>query len=667
MPLIPLLPFTVAFVVGVLLQGCGVGALFMTVPLAGAIVLFLRKNAYGVILVLATALGYLVGCAHSPAPFPSGLSGRELSYSGIVHETKDYDSGRSLVLKIDSCRDLRCEAFFVKAFVPSSIPVISETDRVRFSSALSPFVRKADLPDEIDYDGPLRRMGVVASCLIKPDSIRVISSEPGLLNSIRRMRERITLVIASSSLSPQSKEFLNATLTGDRSMLSADMRELFSNTGLSHILALSGLHVGILSWLISLMLFPLWACGMKRTRVAVIIFLLWMFAVLTGLSPSVVRSVVMATVFLVALLSERVRSPLNSLCFAAIIILTFSPAAIFTVGFQLSFLAVASILIFAEKINPVGYRHKMVRNLLAYPAATLAAMLATGVVSAFYFNIFPLYFIPANFVASLLLPPVLVCGAVYVMVASAGFCPVYLGRFIDMLVDALVVTADTISRFPGAVVTNVHVPPLSVAVWMIALVALASFLYRKRIAYAVAAILLAAFAVLYPFIVPLPNRGCEAYIVKSDRHTSMLIRECDRFHIMSTAPSHELAWIIDGYNDKYRKYMLKRGVDSISTLSDPYVSPYIKRRDNRIVIGDRSFAFIYADTDVRAPLVSRTDYAVVCAGFRGDIIELAGRMKADTIILSSDLNKRRHDRYERELRAARIPVISLRDRSFSIH
>ena len=116
-------------------------------------------------------------------------------------------------------------------------------------------------------------------------------SEPGLINDIRRFRSDLILAIVRLPVSDPVREFLCATIAGDRSMLTADLRELFSSTGLSHILALSGLHTGILAWIISVALLPLYIAGLRWLRIMILLIALWGFAVMTGLPPSVVGTI----------------------------------------------------------------------------------------------------------------------------------------------------------------------------------------------------------------------------------------------------------------------------------------------------------------------------------------------------------------------------------------
>ena len=258
------------------------------------------------ILLIAMTLGCLDSELHAPPQLPTEFSQHSYCFSGVTTEVRRFEPTQTLIVKIDSCNGHAIRPFRVKVSVPSSVPTVDERWRIHFPAKLDNIEYDPDLPDEIDYNSSLRRSGVIGQALISPDSLRIIQPEPGLLNTIRRQHEKITLLIAASALTDKTQGFLNAALTGDRSMLTAETREIFSITGLSHILALSGLHVGIIALIISLVLLPLRLTGLNNLRTILTIILLWMFAIMTGLSPSVVRAVIMASVLLISAMLQRV-------------------------------------------------------------------------------------------------------------------------------------------------------------------------------------------------------------------------------------------------------------------------------------------------------------------------------------------------------------------------
>lgn len=669
----PLLPFTIVFMLGILMQGCGVGAFLMLFPLAGAVACLMLKKPYGVLMCCGLLAGFALSLARSPGPLSDSFVGESVMCSGVAVEVRAYEPAQVIVARVDSCRGEEAGPFMVKLTVPSSIPEVGECDRIVFSTILSPLVADPDLPDEIDYDAPLRRMGVRGQGFVRPDSLRVLYPEPGLLNDIRRLRHDVTLAIVGLPLSDSAKEFLNAVLTGDRSMLTADMRELFSTTGLSHLLALSGLHVAIIAWIVSMILFPLYAGGAGHLRTVLLVLALWMFAVMTGLSPLVVRSVVMATIFLVACVLQRTHAPFNSLCAAALVILFFTPHALYAVSFQLSFLAVASILLFAEKLNPFPQRRRFLHGLAAYPAVTLAAMLGTAFASAFYFNVFPLLFIPANFVGALLMPPILVCGVVMLAAGFMGLTLPPLAWLTDRMVDALTSTAGLLGSMPAAAVSDVYISPVSLVAWFLSLIPLALWFYRRRYVYAVAATLCLCFTAATVVMAGDRERGAaETYIPRSKSSTSLIVTDGPVMRVFTTMPEHRHAEIADECMRKYRRYMLRRGMDSIvvRTTGRRYAES-IDVAGRRFVLMADGFDFRSADLEGNRALTgsgceSRGGYLIVCNGFRGDICQAVSALSPDTVLLSSDLNPRLHDRYMRELTEGRVAVRSIKNSPFSL-
>ena len=145
---------------------------------------------------------------------------------------------------------------------------------------------------------------------------------------------------------------LSALTVGEKTDLSDSIRESYSVSGASHVLALSGLHIGRVYALLFLRLKPLarkWQAG-RYFRSVLLLVLLWSFAFFTGLSPSVVRSVSMFSVLAIAELFGRQSLTLNTLAATAWVMLLVNPAWLFDVGFQLSFLAVLSILMIQKPV-----------------------------------------------------------------------------------------------------------------------------------------------------------------------------------------------------------------------------------------------------------------------------------------------------------------------------
>ena len=162
------------------------------------------------------------------------------------------------------------------------------------------------------------------------------------------------------------------------------------------------------------------------------------------------------------------------------------------------------------------------------------------------------------------------------------------------------------------------------------------------------------------FIISTPDYcDSEVFITRSHTETTMLIKEGNNLYSYTTARAGAENEIIARDEARYRNYMVRRGIRSITPLADRTYGEHTARGGNMILAGGKSYVFIHNNSHVHEYGI-RPDYAVVCRGFRGDITDVATSVAPDSILISSDLNLRRHDRYVRELTADSIPHRSLR-------
>lgn len=225
-------------------------------------------------------------------------------------------------------------------------------DRIQFTGRLKP-VHSFSNPGGFDYRRYLMFQGI--HCRLWSAPQRVVVIEPGVRKSfwqlVDRFREKVGQRLDQISSDP-SRHILKALVIGDRSGIDSDMRRVFSRCGVAHLLAISGLHVAIVA---TVVFFPLcWLMGycpvfLRRGIVLKMAALFTIpvvvgYGIMTGLSPSTQRAVLMVSVFLLALLIDRWQEPFNTIAAAALVILVIDPTSLFAVAFQLSFTAVIFIV-----------------------------------------------------------------------------------------------------------------------------------------------------------------------------------------------------------------------------------------------------------------------------------------------------------------------------------
>ena len=225
--------------------------------------------------------------------------------------------------------------------------------------------------------------------------------------------------IDALNINTTARAFLKAFYLGIRNEIPEDIKTNFKNAGVLHILALSGLHVGILLTILELLLSPIvrFRHG-KKIRSFIVIVVLWGFAVLTGLSPSIVRAVTMFSFFALAHGLHRQTNSINTLFISAFAVLLIHPHFLFDVGFQLSYTAVLGILLIKPILDQYGQpKHFVLKPIVTLLNVSVAAQLGILPLSLYYFHQFPALF----FVTNLLVIPLLVLclwGGFFIIVFS---------------------------------------------------------------------------------------------------------------------------------------------------------------------------------------------------------------------------------------------------------
>ena len=646
----PLLPVVTAFAVGVVathwLGGEWRWGALVTI-LASAVAILLRQRLAWVLLA-AVSVGMLDTAIQSPY-VPEPLFGKQALLSGTVLECREGTETKVAVVAVDSVGGKTTRRFDAILYLPDEEEEPQPTDRVHAAVALEPLDRQTVIPDEIDYDEILRRRGITARGIVLPADFRVVGPDGSIVSKIKRLGAVARQNILVSGLSDKTKEFLVATLLGDDSLIPETEHELFARAGIAHVLALSGLHVGVISVMISVMLFPLYVLRKRTALYVVTIVLLWGYAVMTGLNHSVVRAVIMASALLIAKIMQRPVSPLNTISLAALLILAVSPTAIYTIGFQLTFSAVIAIIVLTPQINQVSRRRRpWLWRLVGFFAVTLAAMAGTTPLAAYYFHIFPVYFFLGNIAASFLLPPLLFLGAA----SALGLDFSLLNTIADWLYSVLSASTEAVCSLPGVAITGIYPAATTLALYYIGIGSLALWLARKRIVYGAAtgAIFL-CIAVSY-LSTNSVNPGDEVIIDSDKRQTSVILRRGATASLYSNAVAADLPSVRANYESRLRNYLGKRGIDSLTVSALPRSSHLRFDAMGRryVVFGSQPDTTLRADVGIitRSMPRSRSDARTLRA------------LLVDSILVSSDVPSRRASRYLTLPRTAPLTTLYLR-------
>lgn len=313
-----------------------------------------------------------------------------------------------------------------------------------------------------DYGDYLLRKGISGTGLVYAGNW-YRAGKPRWLTFSQRARvcqQKVVEVYRSWGLDEEVQAVIAALTIGDKSDLSTDLKNVYSAAGASHVLALSGLHVGILSGFLFLVFYPLtyWKRYGRMVRMLLVVTLLWGFAFISGLSSSVMRAVVMFSLYAFAsCCSEERFSGIHSLALAAFLMLLYNPFFLFDLSFQLSFAAVASILAFYPLCTRgVVIQNRLFRYLFNLLCLSVSAQVGTLPFVLLYFGTFPTYFLLANLIVS----PLAACILVLTLMALALSSVPWLGSGVVVLLDwstsFLNGAMRMVQHFSGSQITSVY-------------------------------------------------------------------------------------------------------------------------------------------------------------------------------------------------------------------
>jgi len=306
--------------------------------------------------------------------------------------------------------------------------------RIKYGDEMMISVRYTEIeppynPAEFDFKAWLASQHIYHQAFIDQD--HMISTKTNVGNPIKKialsLRERQVEKYRSLIESDEAFAVASTLILGYRADLSKETLSAYSKTGTIHALSVSGAHVAIIYVILDFMFFFL---NNNRTlRIVKLMFictLIWGYALMTGLSPSVVRSAIMISILIAAKVLSKKTNSYNVLAFSAFCQLVYNPFLIWDVGFQLSYLAVFGLIYLQPKIYKLLYNDSgWFDKIWSLTSMSLAAQLVTFPLSIYYFHQFPLYFLFANLFITIPLILMMYLG-IAVLIPSFGFlAPVF--------------------------------------------------------------------------------------------------------------------------------------------------------------------------------------------------------------------------------------------------
>lgn len=324
-------------------------------------------------------------------------------------------------------------------------------------------------PATFDYATFMARKGIYHTHFIDADFNLITREElsfwrGGILALRQHLEQKVQEYVGDAAAVQIGK----ALLLGQKEDLDEDIGEAYATAGAMHILAVSGLHVGIIYGFFYLFFKPQRMKGHKRAVfLGMIVILIWVYAAITGLSPSVLRAATMFTFISMAQIKSRSPSIFNPLALSALVLLVYDPFLVYAVGFQLSYTALLGILLFQPLIARLWYpESKWLSYFWDILTVGLAAQLATFPLAIHYFHVFPTYFMLSNLMAIPGAFLVMSLGIPFLLLSSFPLLAAVMGYLLDLALQLLNFGIFSLQHLPFSKIDHLYFQvPEMILIW----------------------------------------------------------------------------------------------------------------------------------------------------------------------------------------------------------
>lgn len=510
-------------------------------------------------------------------------------------------------------------------------------------------IKNSGNPDEFDYKKYLANKNIHFQSYLNTDNWKLIATDQGnmVYATAYKLRKKLLKIYKSKNISGDEFAILAALTLGVKDYLSPEIMKTYSTSGAMHILAVSGLHVGIIYLILNSFLFFMRKNKLlKIIKATILIIFIWFFALITGLSPSVTRASIMLSFIVIGNASGRHPSVFNSIAVSAFLILLFKPLAILHVGFQLSYFAVLAIVYF----QPMLYRLLNPNNIIldkiwALTAVSIAAQIGTFPISIYYFHKFPSYFFITNLIA---IP------AAYIIIVFAigllifNFLPFISDIFAYILKYTIVVlnfSTTRIENLPLSSINYISYSGIETLIMCLVIIIFAVFIFNQNKKWLIYTFVLLLIFAISNSVRKINSFEKSMFVVFNSKSTPVIgFKQSNNFIIITDSTFSQnkknANYLLD--NLLTNKFIKKTSIlrsDIIETHNENHKTEslffqdhYIKYKNLKIVLlNDERFNGMESSSKLK------TDIVILSKGFSSNIDQLSKLFEFETLVLDATI------------------------------
>ncbi len=494
-------------------------------------------------------------------------------------------------------------------------------------------------PAEFNYKKYLAHQNIYHQAFLYPKQYVVIEHNKGngIMAYALQQRQNLVRKFKANMTDTNAIAVASTLILGYKADLSNDILQAYSKTGTIHVLSVSGAHVAILFLLLNYVLSFLDGRKYgKLLKATIIVTVIWHYALLTGFSPAVCRAAVMLSLIIIGKTYSRYINTLNILAISAFLLLLYNPYLITDVGFQLSYLAVAGLVVFQPIVyGLIKVNNKWMDKLWAFCSISIAAQVITFPLSAYYFHQFPVYFLLGNLIIAIPVMLIMYTGLVYLLLPQIPVVSKALGYILEQAILWMNKALTIIEQSPLASINKIWLTTFEYLLLYVVIICLFYFLFDKR-----KWLIKVSLVCLLVLSVSISLKKYNAF--KSDSITYLNLRS----HTGIVFKNNNRAVIITDLNpaDKNYKYAVQPYLDSIKVIDTAVYTidkdidlPYFKKAGNLMQFNNKTI-LIYDKNLAKAKPAQKLsfDHLFIVGNPNTDLTAINKNYHCKLIVINAD-------------------------------
>lgn len=438
-------------------------------------------------------------------------------------------------------------------------------DTLWFLSTIRSIPKPAN-PLQFDYRQYLKYQNIHYQVSVKRANWKIVgrAKQKSIFHYAFRIQKSVSQIIDMHFTNAKDRSILKALIIGDKEEINAETKIAFASTGTMHLLAVSGLHVGIIYVLLQYVLGFLFRNKFKIVLLLLSLLALWAFALITGFTPSVCRASFMFSLLAIGKHFHQSAYIYNTIAVSAFMLLLFNPLFILQLGFQFSYLAVIGIIAFQKPIHQlVKTRFWLISKMWSLTSVSIAAQITTLPLALLYFGQFPNYFMLSNL---LVIPyiSVIIYGTLLVCLLSPfPWIASHVAKFVEAYLWFIQWVLNAIKELPHAVSEGIFITPLESIILFAAILFFVLYLYRKkatRLVIVLITLIAFSFSVHVRYIQNQSSR--ELIFFELQNETLIVYRDAKNAHTFFAKPQSAY------WESSIYPYLNSKGIRDVTFASD---------------------------------------------------------------------------------------------------